>query len=125
MKLCALDNDTKFHGKKLVNHCAKHGIQIYPAGGKKSWDRKENGYPPRSHDCMPAETEFANAFKEAQLDLERREENRNQKRTMKMWRNAITTTWKNRPIEEIQKLINRQPMIMKKIIEVDGERTGY
>ena len=48
---------------------------MYPGSGKKPWDRDENGYPPRSHDCMPAETEFANAFEEAQLDVERRERN--------------------------------------------------
>ena len=52
-------------------------------------DRGENGYPPRSHDCQPEETEFAQAFEEAQEDLERREKNANHKRTMHMWKNAL------------------------------------
>ena len=33
----------------------------------------EGKYPARSHDCMPPETEFANSFEDAQLDVERRE----------------------------------------------------
>ena len=40
---------------------------------KKPWDRSENGYPLRSHDCMPNETEFAETFQDAQEDLERKE----------------------------------------------------
>ena len=36
-------------------------------------DREENGYTLRSHDCMPAETEFAGGFELAQEDVERRE----------------------------------------------------
>ena len=44
------------------------GIEIYPGSGKKPWDRAKNGYPPRSHDCMPDETEFAEAFQNAQED---------------------------------------------------------
>ena len=34
---------------------------------------REIGYPPRSHECQPEETEFAQCFEEAQQDLERRE----------------------------------------------------
>ena len=88
VKLLIMDNDSKFHTKKLVTELQKKGIQVYPGSGKKPWvncfismvfelieDRAENGYPPRSHDCMPDETEFANAQEDAQLDLERREEN--------------------------------------------------
>ena len=48
---------------------AGHGIQIYRGGGKKPWDRQENGYPPRSHDCVPCETEFAEVFEEYQVDV--------------------------------------------------------
>ena len=57
-------------------YVTQHGvrpIQIYQGGGKKPWDRKPNGYPPRPHDCMPPLTEFANLFRELQEDLERRE----------------------------------------------------
>ena len=32
----------------------------------------EGKYPPRSHDCMPPEIEFANSFVDAQEDVERR-----------------------------------------------------
>ena len=53
------------------------------------WDRTENRYPPRGHDCMPDETEFAETFQDAQEDLERREKNRNKRRTMMMWKNAL------------------------------------
>ena len=60
------------------------GIEIYPGRGKKPWDRAKNSYPPRSHDCMPDETEFAETFQDAQEDLERREKNAKKRRTMMM-----------------------------------------
>ena len=123
--LLILDNDTKFHSKMLVTECKAHRIEIYAGSGKRVWDRADNGYPPRSHDCMPCETEFANAFEEAQLDLERREKNANKKRTMKMWRNSIRKIWFSRPIEEVQKLIDRQPKIQQEIIKKGGRRTKY
>ena len=123
--LLIVDNDTKFHSKMLVTECKAHGIEIYPGSGKRVWDRADNGYPPRSHDCMPCETEFANAFEEAQLDLERRERNAKKKRTMKMWRNSIRKVWFSRPIEEVQKLIDRQPKIQQEIIKKGGRRTKY
>ena len=85
----------------------------------------EGKYPPRSHDCMPPETEFANAFEDAQIDVERREKNANKRRTMQMWRNAVEHTWETRPMSEIHKLIDRQPKIMHSIIECEGERTCY
>ena len=103
----------------------KHGVQIYPGSGKKPWDRAEDGYPPRSHDCMPEETEFAETHQEAQADLERREENRNQKRTMMMWKNALDHIWRTRPIEATRKIIDRQPKVMRAIIEAEGGRTPY
>ena len=45
VKLAIVDNDSKFHTKMLVEACKAEGIQIYPGGGKKPWDREENGYP--------------------------------------------------------------------------------
>ena len=54
---------------------------------------------PRSHDCMPDETEFAETFQDAQEDLERREKNANKRRTMLMWKNALDEKWRTRPIE--------------------------
>ena len=101
----------------------KHGVQIYPGSGKKPWDRAEDGY--RSHDCIPEETEFAETHQEAQADLERREENRNQKRTMMMWKNALDHTCRMRAIEATRKIIDRQPKFMWAIIEADGGRTPY
>ena len=92
---------------------------------KSEWDRSENGYPPRSHDCMPNETEFAETFQDAQEDLERREKNRNKRRTMMMWKNALDNEWETRPIEATRKIIDRQPKIMRAIIETDGGRTPY
>ena len=119
------DNDCKFHTKMLVDLCKKHGIQIYLVGEKPPWDQQINGYPPRSHDCMPCETEFTNSFKEAQEDVERREKNRGYKRTMKMWKHSIVKIWENRPIESVRKLIIKQPKIMEEIIAFDGARTTY
>ena len=88
-------------------------------------DREENGYPPRSHDCMPPETEFAESFEVSQVDLERREKNATNKRTMAMWKNALKHVWQTRPIEETQKLIDRMPKIMHAIIEAEGGKTTY
>ena len=93
------------------------------AAGKKTWDRAEDGY--RSHDCMPEETEYAETHQEAQADLERREENRNQKLTMMMWNNALDHTWRTRPIQATRKIIDRQPKVMRTIIEAEGGRTPY
>ena len=45
---------------------AKHRVQIYHGSGKHPWDRAEDGYPPRSHDCMSEETESAETRQEAQ-----------------------------------------------------------
>ena len=87
-------------------------------------DRGVFGYPPGSHDCQPAETEFALQFQAAQEDLERREKNRNQRRTMRMWKNALETCWNTFPIEETQKLIDRLPKIMQAIIYVNGGKTA-
>ena len=74
---------------------------------------------------MPNETEFTNAHEQAQLDVERREKNINHRRTMMMWKNAVTDTWDNRPLEEVQNLIDRQPKVMEAIIEAEGGRTPY
>ena len=73
----------------------------------------------------PCETEFANSFVDAQLDVERGEKNANKRRTMIMWRNAVNHTWATRPISEVQKLITRQPKIMQAIIDGEGSRTRY
>ena len=113
-------------------------MQIYPGSGKNPWvsppfycdfqfdeDRAENGYPPRSHDCQPEETEFAEDFELAQEDLERREKNAKHKRTMHMWKNAFEHVWNTRPIEHTQKLIDRMPKVMKAIIAAKGGKTKY
>ena len=47
------------------------------------------------------------------------------RRTMMMWKNAVTDTWDNRPIEEVQQLIDRQPKVMEAITEAEGGRTPY
>ena len=39
--------------------------------------------------------------------------------------NAIEHVWNNRPIQEVRKLIDRQPKIMQAIIDVEGDRTPY
>ena len=59
-------------------------------------------------------------LEEAQTDVERREKNANKKRTMKMWKNALEHTWKNRPMQATQKLIDRMPKIMHAIIKAEG-----
>ena len=74
---------------------------------------------------MPCETESANSFEEAQLDVERREQNAKKRRTMLMWRNAIEHTWETRPMSEIHKLIERQPKIQQAIIDAEGGRVNF
>ena len=143
-KLVILDNDPKFHTKKLTDAAQEEGLQVYPGSGKRCWvschcrlfsyfEDRINGpgknvkgkYPPRSHESMPCETEFANSFQDAQLDVERREKNAGKPRTMMMWRNAIEHTWDTRPIKEIRKLIDRQPKIQKAIIAANGARVPF
>ena len=74
---------------------------------------------------MPCETEFANSFEDAQFDVERREQNAKKRRTMLMWRNAVEHTWETRPINEIRKLIDRQPKIQQAIIDAEGGRVNF
>ena len=105
LKLLILDNESKFHTKMLVTHMESHGIQIYPGSGKKPWDRSENGYPPRSHDCMPNETEFAETFQDAQEHLKRRENNRNKRRTTMMWNTRLTMSGKPALLKQLEKLL--------------------
>ena len=67
--------------KPLVAFMAENDVQIYPGAGKNAWvnfkfrlstpfriieDRAEDGYPARSHDYQPCETEFAEYFELAQ-----------------------------------------------------------
>ena len=103
----------------------KHGVKIYPDSEKKPWDRAIDAYPPQNHVCMLEETEFAETYQEAQTDLERREKNRNQKRTMMMWKNALDHTWRTRLIQATQRIIDGQPKVMRAFIEADGGRTSY
>ena len=74
---------------------------------------------------MPPETEFANSFEDVQPDVERRETNARKRRTMLMWRNAVEHTWKTRPLNEIRKLIERQPKIQEAIIAAEGGRVNF
>ena len=53
------------------------------------------------------------------------EKNRNKRRTMIMWKNALDNGWENRPIEATRKIIDQQPKIMRVIIELVGSRTLY
>ncbi len=117
-------NFLQLHSKQLVDLFESHGIEVYNGSGKTVGEHPD-GYPPRSHDCMPAETHFANIFHRAQCDLTEKERKRSRSRSMMMWKNSLDYTWDNCPLEEIQKLIDRQPMIMEKIIEVDGARTRF
>ena len=70
-------------------------------------NREKSGYPPRSHDCQPAETEFADDYELTQQNLEMREENLKRKRSMAMWKSSLGHVWENHPIEATQKLIDR------------------
>ena len=140
LKLLIMDNDPKLHSKSLVTFMAENGVQIYHGAGKNAWvnfnfsfparfkmteDRAEDGYPARSHDCQPCETEFAEDFELSQQDVERREKNAKKKRTMVMWKNSVIKVWNNRPMSETHKLIDRMPKIMHAIIEAEGFKTPY
>ena len=118
------DNDSKLHSVGLVKLFESHGIEVYNGAGK-TVGNHVNGYPPRSHDCMPAETHFANIFHQAQLNVEDKERKHCRPRSMIMWKNSLVKTWENCALEEVQKLIDRQPKIMQKIIEVEGRRTAF
>ena len=111
LELLIMDNDSKLHGKAVVTFMKENGVQIYPSSGKNpsvsppvhrdfefNEDREENGYPLRSHDCQPEETEFAEDLELAQEDLERREKNAKHKRTVHMWKNTLEHVWNTRPI---------------------------
>ena len=74
---------------------------------------------------MPEETEFAETFQDAQEDLEREEKNAKKRRNKMMWKNALDEQWRTRPIEATRKIIDRQPKIMRAIIEADGGRAPY
>ena len=74
----------------------------------------------RSHYCMPDGTEFAETFQDAQEYLEPREKNAKKRRTMMMWKKVLDEQLKTRPIEATRKIIDRQPKIMRAIIEADG-----
>ena len=81
-------------------------------------------YPPRSHEDMPCETEFANSVEDAQLDVERREKNFNKCWTMVMWCNVIEHTWESHPVSDIHKPIDRQPKIQQAIVDARGGRVN-
>ena len=85
----------------------------------------ENGYSARSHDCQPCETDFEEELKLAQQDVERMEKNGSKRRTMVMWKNAVTSVWKKRPVTETQKRIDRMPKIMRAIMEAEGFKTPH
>ena len=42
-----------------------------------------------------------------------------------MWRNAVEHTWDTRPMNEIRKLIDRQPKIQQAIIDAEGGRVNF
>ena len=42
-----------------------------------------------------------------------------------MWKNSAEDSWNNQLIQEVQKLIDRQPKVMRAIIEAEGGRTPY
>ena len=44
---------------------------------------------------------------------------------MRMWKNSLDKTWKEYPLAEIHKVIDRQPKIMQAIIDAQGERTRF
>ena len=68
---------------------------------------------------------IAEDFELAKQDVERREKNGNKRRTMVMWKNALTSVWNTRPMKATQKLIDRMPKIMHAIIEAEGFKTPY
>ena len=61
----------------------------------------------------------------AQQDVERMEKNGSKRRTMVMWKDAVTSVWKKRPVTETQKRIDRMPKIMRAIMEVEGFKIPY
>ena len=110
------------HSKSSVTFMAENGVQLYPGSGKNPSvhppfhdvhvfltheHREENGYPPRSHDCRPEETEFAQAFEEAQEDVERHEKNAHAKESARVC---------------LEHTADHMPKVMEAIIEAEGEK---
>ena len=73
---------------------------------------------------MPNETVFAKFQYDSQIDVERREKHANKSRTM-MWKYDVQKTWNKCRFEEVQKLFDRQPMIMRTRIESEGKRKNF
>ena len=44
---------------------------------------------------------------------------------MMMWKNTLDNEWETCSIEAARKIIDRQPKIMRVIIEADGGQTPY
>ena len=42
-----------------------------------------------------------------------------------MWKYAVQKTWNKRRLEEVQKVFDRQPMIMRTRIESEGKRKNF
>ena len=57
--------------------------------------------------------------------LSRREGNAHKRRTMQTWKHALDKVWATRPIEGTRMIIDRQPNIMKTIIDCDGGPALY
>ena len=100
------DNDSKLHSKGLVDVFEPNGIGLYNGSGR-TVGSHENGYPPRSHDCQPVETHFANVYHEAQLTLEDAERKRNRSRSMVMWKYALDSTWENWHLQKVRTLVDK------------------
>ena len=118
------DCDAKLHNKKLAETFREAGIELYVGAGKRTGEHK-SGYPPRSHDCNPCETYFANIFRMAQARLEGREAHACRTRTMRMWKFSLDRTINDHDIKETRKLIDRMPKVMEAIKEVQGGKTKY
>ena len=121
----------QFHFLPIIKHLKVklslfHGIEVYNGSGK-TVGNHPNGYPPRSHNCMPAETHFAKVFHHAQNHLVEKETRNSWSRSMVMWKNSLVHTWENWPLPagRNSKAYRSTAIDHGKIIELEGARMEY
>ena len=119
IKILVGDCDTKLHNAKLAEFLWGHGILLWPGGGK-SCGQHPCGYPPKSHDCNPCELWFSQWQDNASKQMMK-----NNKQSMFSWKKALEDALKKMTKPRWQNLINKQPKIMKTIVNNNGGRTKY
>ena len=103
--------------KGIFDEFSDNGMTLYPSATK-----TKNGFPPNSHDCNPLETIFARWKEKIYL---RFKPDGTTERTMDNLHKIMIEEWEHMDQEEIRKIIDLQPIVMKEIIAKGGLGTKY